>query len=498
MNLLKRTAGNQSYLYMYNGHGDVTALLNSSGNVATQYYYDAFGGITEETVKVNNPFRYAGYEYEDESGLYYLKARHYAPSIARFMQEDTYRGSMRDPLSLNLYTYCHNEPVMYWDPTGHAQVSITLPNGTKTTGTIADGKTTMANGQSPPTGAIVHAANGKDYQMQSSGSGVEVPKGSTPAVIVSGGNSTAGLVVGGKTVETVPYVNTGAIVRPNEGAVVHNNTGTWVMQGGVGVRPGDISTNNSSNNANVVSAIQHQLNTLGFTGTNGKPLAIDGSFGPQTQSALSAFQSANMSAGSYSKGVAGQATLNILFSTGKATNDISSSNNKPPGGSQSGLQEGVFPVAGTEWHWESAYGNRYNTTTKESPMHYGIDIWAPQGTDLYAMYGGTVIAVNDTVNRTVGYYVHIESVVNGQTIIYEYLHMNDKAIVEKGDTVSPGDKVGEVGRTGSVRGENPYHLHVNVMINGEYVNPNPNFERPSTTVSKYNYESSEFSYIPLK
>lgn len=123
LNLLKRSAEGESFMYMYNGHGDVTALLNQSGQVAVEYYYDAFGVIVEETAKVNNPFRYAGYEYDAESGLYYLKARHYDPTIARFLQEDTYRGQVNDPLSLNLYTYCNNEPMMYDDPTGHSLVS---------------------------------------------------------------------------------------------------------------------------------------------------------------------------------------------------------------------------------------------------------------------------------------------------------------------------------------------------------------------------------------
>ncbi len=50
---------------------------------------------------------------------YYLKARMYDPVTARFMQEDTYRGKDEDPLSLNLYTYCHNNPIEYYDPTGH-------------------------------------------------------------------------------------------------------------------------------------------------------------------------------------------------------------------------------------------------------------------------------------------------------------------------------------------------------------------------------------------
>lgn len=50
----------------------------------------------------------------------------YDPVTARFLQEDTYRGDRNDPLSLNLYTYCHNEPMMYTDPTGHLRQGETL------------------------------------------------------------------------------------------------------------------------------------------------------------------------------------------------------------------------------------------------------------------------------------------------------------------------------------------------------------------------------------
>ncbi|WP_461612180.1 RHS repeat-associated core domain-containing protein [Clostridium sp. Marseille-QA1073] len=105
--------------YMYNGHSDVTKLLNSNGDILASYYYDAFGNILEETGSIDNPYRYSGYEYDSETGKYYLKARMYDPVTARFMQEDTYRGKDEDPLSLNLYTYCHNNPIEYYDPTGH-------------------------------------------------------------------------------------------------------------------------------------------------------------------------------------------------------------------------------------------------------------------------------------------------------------------------------------------------------------------------------------------
>jgi RHS repeat-associated core domain len=89
-----------------------------------QNLYDSFGNIKDKTENVNNTILYAGYQYDPESGLYYLNARMYDPVTARFMQEDSYKGNNNDPLSLNLYTYCHNEPLMYTDPTGHSWKSF--------------------------------------------------------------------------------------------------------------------------------------------------------------------------------------------------------------------------------------------------------------------------------------------------------------------------------------------------------------------------------------
>lgn len=107
---------------MYNGHADVTALIDNTGVVQASYYYDAFGTPIDEYTNENgksNPIRYAGYQYDGETDLYYLNARYYDSKIARFLSEDTFSGYAADPLSLNLYTYCHNNPIKYFDPTGH-------------------------------------------------------------------------------------------------------------------------------------------------------------------------------------------------------------------------------------------------------------------------------------------------------------------------------------------------------------------------------------------
>ena len=118
INLVLREADNQMLYYMYNGHADVTALISNYGQVVGIYDYDPFGNIIEHT-GTDSPYTYAGYRYDTETELYYLNARMYDPKIARFLQEDTYRGDLKDPLSLNLYVYCENNPLIYFDPTGH-------------------------------------------------------------------------------------------------------------------------------------------------------------------------------------------------------------------------------------------------------------------------------------------------------------------------------------------------------------------------------------------
>ncbi len=119
LNLISRTSNLDKLYYMYNGHADVTALIAANGTVAASYYYDAFGNILEQSGNTSNNITYAGYQYDSETGLYYLNSRYYDSKVARFLSEDTYTGNPNDPLSLNHYTYCHNEPIMYTDPTGH-------------------------------------------------------------------------------------------------------------------------------------------------------------------------------------------------------------------------------------------------------------------------------------------------------------------------------------------------------------------------------------------
>ncbi len=126
--LSKKDVSGGEYYYLYNGHGDVIQIVDRNGNVVNNYEYDEWGNILTSNETVSNPFKYAGEVYDQETGLYYLRARYYDPSIGRFINEDTYEGQIDNPLSLNLYSYCYNNPLIYNDPSGNGPEALALLN----------------------------------------------------------------------------------------------------------------------------------------------------------------------------------------------------------------------------------------------------------------------------------------------------------------------------------------------------------------------------------
>ena len=95
------------------------------GNVVVKYTYDTWGNVLSvtgslaSTVGQDNPFRYRGYYYDTESGLYYLQSRYYDPAIGRFINADGIIGANVGSASYNLYAYCGNNPVALIDSTGN-------------------------------------------------------------------------------------------------------------------------------------------------------------------------------------------------------------------------------------------------------------------------------------------------------------------------------------------------------------------------------------------
>ncbi len=107
------------HAYHCDEQGSTAYMTGPDGGVENSYRYDAFGNLLERKETVPNRVLYMGQQYDQETGQYYLRARYYNPVVGRFLQEDTYHGD-----GLNLYAYCANNPVVYYDPSGHDSAAV--------------------------------------------------------------------------------------------------------------------------------------------------------------------------------------------------------------------------------------------------------------------------------------------------------------------------------------------------------------------------------------
>ena len=113
------------YGYLYNLQGDVIGLIDSANTEVVKYTYDAWGkplsvtGSLANTIGYYNPFRYRGYVYDVETGLYYLRSRYYNPSWGRFVNADTLFNN-------NLYSYCNNRPAIMADSKGTSATLVQM------------------------------------------------------------------------------------------------------------------------------------------------------------------------------------------------------------------------------------------------------------------------------------------------------------------------------------------------------------------------------------
>ena len=118
-------SNSKEYIYLRNIQGDIIAIYDDEGNEVGGYAYDAYGNhiITNDVdgIATLNPFRYRGYYYDEETGLYYLNSRYYDPKTGRFISPDIISildETMVQINGLNLYMYCGDNPVMNVDPSG--------------------------------------------------------------------------------------------------------------------------------------------------------------------------------------------------------------------------------------------------------------------------------------------------------------------------------------------------------------------------------------------
>ncbi|NUO95714.1 MAG: RHS repeat-associated core domain-containing protein [Gemmatimonadaceae bacterium] len=106
--------GGAMYYQQLEASGNVVGLIRSDGTLAASYRYDPFGRVVDSTGGVAQHLRYKGREADPSTGLVYMRARWYDPSLGRFIAED--------PIGLaggvNQYAYAGNDPINGRDPMG--------------------------------------------------------------------------------------------------------------------------------------------------------------------------------------------------------------------------------------------------------------------------------------------------------------------------------------------------------------------------------------------
>ena len=121
-----------------------------------------------------------------------------------------------------------------------------------------------------------------------------------------------------------------------------------------------------------------------------------------------------------------------------------------------GIKLAVTPI-------EGRITSRYGVSSKiRKSTHTGLDISAVQGTDIKVVADGTVISASYN-----GAYGNLVKIDHGNGVETWYAHTS-KMYVKAGDTVKAGDVIAAVGSTGNSTGP---HLHLEIRINGEHVDP---------------------------
>ncbi len=121
---IKYTYGNDllsdgSHTFLTDALGSTRGLVDSNEALTDSYAYTPYGELSSHEGNSENAFLFTGEQLDGETGDYYLRARYYNPTTARFLSRDTYDGKLIDPLSQNHYLYAGGNPVMYVDPSGH-------------------------------------------------------------------------------------------------------------------------------------------------------------------------------------------------------------------------------------------------------------------------------------------------------------------------------------------------------------------------------------------
>ena len=198
------------YSYVHNLQGDIVGIVDSSGSLVVEYKYDAWGKPTlvrtlttaYEALAELNPFRYRGYVYDEETGLYYLRSRYYSPKLGKFLISDYWLCTGQGVFSANRYCYCGNNPVIAIDGDGYLFMLLTAAIGAAVGAAV---------------GAIVAAVNDED-----------ILKGALVGAAVGGAVGLVGGAVTSLVTTGSALSSTGAVTAAIKGTASVASVGTGV------------------------------------------------------------------------------------------------------------------------------------------------------------------------------------------------------------------------------------------------------------------------------
>lgn len=110
--------------YLFDALGSVANLSKPDGTLQARFRWDAWGNLRSQAGSSFNLSGFTGHQRDNETGLYYAKARFYDPELGRFLSEDPAEGMTDTPPSLHRYVYAYDRPTVLFDPTGEATVQV--------------------------------------------------------------------------------------------------------------------------------------------------------------------------------------------------------------------------------------------------------------------------------------------------------------------------------------------------------------------------------------
>ena len=113
----QRQPGNSTNFFGYDGLGSTRFLANSGGANVNTLTYDAYGTVIDGAPQT--AYLFAGEQWDNDLGLYFLRARYLKPNTGRFWTMDTFEGDHKNPLSLHKFAYAGNDPSNNIDPSGN-------------------------------------------------------------------------------------------------------------------------------------------------------------------------------------------------------------------------------------------------------------------------------------------------------------------------------------------------------------------------------------------